>query len=129
MQIQQNISLKNYTTFGIDAKAKYFVSIGSIEELQDVLKLKEFPNLFILGGGSNMLLTKDIDALVIHVNLKGIEIVSKTDNTVLIKAKAGENWHEFVLWCLDHNFGGVENLSLIPSLTAFLMIIELSAAT
>jgi len=114
MQIQQNISLKNYTTFGIDAKAKYFVSIGSIEELQDVLKLKEFPNLFILGGGSNMLLTKDIDALVIHVNLKGIEIVSKTDNTVLIKAKAGENWHEFVLWCLDHNFGGVENLSLIP---------------
>jgi len=114
MQIQQNISLKNYNTFGIDAKAKYFVSISSVEELRDVLKLKEFPKRFILGGGSNMLLTKDIDALVIHVNLKGIEIDSKTDNAVIIKGKAGENWHEFVLWCLDHNFGGVENLSLIP---------------
>jgi len=114
MHIQQNISLKNYNTFGIDANAKYFVSVNSVEELKEVLKLKEFPNRFILGGGSNMLLTKDVDALVIHVNLNGIETVSKTDKTVIVKANAGENWHELVLWCLDHNFGGIENLSLIP---------------
>lgn len=114
MQIQQNISLKQYNTFGIDAKAKYFVSVNSVSELQQVLELKEYPNKFILGGGSNMLLTKDIDSLVIHINNKGIEIISKSNGTVIVKANAGENWHEFVLWCLRHNYGGIENLSLIP---------------
>lgn len=114
MQIHQNISLKQYNTFGIDAKAKYFVSVNSVSELQQVLELKEYPNKFILGGGSNMLLTKDIDSLVIHVNNKGIEIISKSNGTVIVKANAGENWHEFVLWCLEHNYGGIENLSLIP---------------
>lgn len=114
MQIQQNISLKQYNTFGIDAKAKYFVSVNSVSELQQVLELKDYPNKFILGGGSNMLLTKDIDSLVIHVNNKGIEIISKSNGTVIVKANAGENWHEFVLWCLEHNYGGIENLSLIP---------------
>lgn len=114
MHIQKNISLKSYNTFGIDAVAKHFVSVNSIIELQEVLKLNYFPHKFILGGGSNMLLTKDIEALVIHVDLKGIEIISKSDDSVLVRANAGENWHEFVLWCLDHNFGGIENLSLIP---------------
>jgi len=114
MHIQQNISLKPYNTFGIDAKAKYFVSINSITELKDVLQSKDYPDKFILGGGSNMLLTKDIDTLVIHLNLKGIEILSEKNDIVLVKANAGENWHEFVLWCLKHNFGGIENLSLIP---------------
>jgi UDP-N-acetylmuramate dehydrogenase len=66
-----------------------------------------------LGGGSNMLLTKDIEALVLHINLKGIEVISEKEDTVVIKAMAGENWHDFVLWCLDRNFGGIENLSLI----------------
>ena len=114
MLIRQNISLKPYNTFGIDASAKYFVSVSSIDELKKVLELKEYPNKFILGGGSNMLLTSDIDALVIHVNLKGIEIISENNGTVIVKANAGENWHEFVLWCLKHDFGGIENLSLIP---------------
>ena len=114
MHIQQNISLKPYNTFGIDAKAKYFVSVNSVSELEEILKSKDYPNSFILGGGSNMLLTKDIDALVIHINIKGIEIVSENNGTVIVKAKAGENWHEFVLWCLKNDFGGIENLSLIP---------------
>ena len=112
--ILENISLKPYNTFGVDVKAKHFVSVNSIEELKFVLKLKEYPEKFILGGGSNMLLTKDIEALVIHLVIKNIEIVSKTENTVTIKAAAGENWHDFVLWCLEHNYGGIENLSLIP---------------
>jgi len=114
VQIKQNISLKTYNTFGIDVKAKHFVSVISIDELKQVLLLKEFQHKFILSGGSNMLLTKDVDALVIHLNLKGISIVSEDDNSVTVKAYAGENWHEFVIWCLKHDFGGLENLSLIP---------------
>ena len=114
MQIKQNVSLKTYNTFGINVKAKHFVSVTSIDELKQVLSLQEFPNKFILSGGSNMLLTKDIDALVIHLNLKGISLVSEKNNSVTVKAYAGENWHEFVIWCLKHDFGGLENLSLIP---------------
>ena len=114
MNIQKNISLKPYNTFGINVFAKHFISINSIEELQEVLKSQDYSNTFILGGGSNMLLTKDIDKLVLHINLKGIDVVSETASTVLVKANAGENWHEFVLWCIDNDFGGIENLSLIP---------------
>ncbi|MCK5399998.1 MAG: UDP-N-acetylmuramate dehydrogenase [Flavobacteriaceae bacterium] len=114
MTILSNISLKPYNTFGIDVKAKHFVSVKSIEELKSILKLKQYPEKFILGGGSNMLLTKDIEALVIHIDFKGIEILSKDKNTVNIRASAGENWHDLVLWCLTQDFGGIENLSLIP---------------
>jgi len=114
MPIQNNISLKPYNTFGIDVSAKYFISVSSLNELKSVLALEEYPNKLILGGGSNMLLTKNKDKLVIHLNLKGIEIIVENDEFVIVKANAGENWHEFVLWCMDKNFGGIENLSLIP---------------
>ena len=112
MNIQTNFSLKKYNTFGIEAKAKQFVSVSSITELKEVLT--ENDDIFILGGGSNMLLTQDIEKLVVHVNLKGREIVEENDDFAIVKAQAGENWHEFVLWCIDQNFGGIENLSLIP---------------
>ena len=114
MRILENYSLKPFNTFGLDAKAKYFINANSIEDLKKTLKLKDYPNKFFLGGGSNMLLTKDLDALVIHVNLKGKEIIFESKEDVLIKVKAGEDWHEFVLWCLEHDFGGIENMSLIP---------------
>ena len=114
MEILSNISLKQYNTFGIDVKAKHFVSVKSVEELKSVLNLEAFPEKFILGGGSNMLLTKDVDVLVIHLDFKNIEITSKNEDTVNVKVATGENWHDFVLWCLEHNFGGIENLSLIP---------------
>ncbi|MEO5789403.1 MAG: UDP-N-acetylmuramate dehydrogenase [Gelidibacter sp.] len=114
MHIQENISLKPYNTFGLDARARYFVKVESIQDLKEVLSLDAHPEKFILGGGSNMLLTKDLDCLVIHVALKGIEVVDEKENQVLVKAGAGENWHQFVLWCLEQNFGGIENLSLIP---------------
>lgn len=114
MQVQHNISLKPYNTFGIDVKAKQFVSVENIDDLKTIFSSEEFPNKFIIGGGSNMLLTKDVDALVIHLNLKGKTIVSENDNYVFIKAEAGENWHDFVLWTLDLNYGGLENMSLIP---------------
>ncbi|OEK09005.1 UDP-N-acetylenolpyruvoylglucosamine reductase [Flavivirga aquatica] len=114
MQIKDNISLKPYNTFGIDVKAKHFVSVSNIEDLKPIVLLQKYANKLILGGGSNMLLTKDFDGLVIHINLKGIEIVSENKDTVIVKANAGENWHEFVLWCIDNDYGGIENLSLIP---------------
>lgn len=114
MNILENISLKNYNTFGIDANAKAFIEINGLAQLQKALELKAYPNKFILSGGSNMLLTKDIDALVMHINLKGIFIVEEDDNHVLVKVMAGENWHELVLWSLEKGYGGLENLSLIP---------------
>lgn len=114
MLIKHNISLKPYNTFGIDVSAKDFISVSTLAELKEVLSLKDYPEKLLLGGGSNMLLTKNQDKLVIHINLKGIEIVSEDDNFVTVKALAGENWHEFVLWCMKNNFGGIENLSLIP---------------
>ncbi|WP_288981581.1 UDP-N-acetylmuramate dehydrogenase [uncultured Flavobacterium sp.] len=112
MNIQNNFSLKNYNTFGIEAKANQFVSVSSIEELKEVLTQRD--DIFILGGGSNMLLTQNIEKLVVHVNLKGREIVEQNDDFAIVKAQAGENWHEFVLWCIAQNLGGIENLSLIP---------------
>ena len=114
MEIQQNFSLKKYNTFGIEAKAKQFVAVHCTDELKVVLEENKAQKKFILGGGSNMLLTKDIDALVIHIDLKGKKIIKENENFVWIESQAGENWHEFVLWTIDQNFGGLENMSLIP---------------
>ena len=114
MDIQNNFSLKKYNTFGIDAKAKEFVAVHSVNELTSVLIENKSKSKFILGGGSNMLLTKDIDALVIHVDLKGKKVVKEDDDFVWVESQAGENWHEFVLWTIDQNLGGLENMSLIP---------------
>ena len=114
MNILENISLKAYNSFGLDAKARFFVEVGGLVQLQKVLELKAYPKKFILGGGSNILLVKDIDALVIHIALKGMEIVEEDEDSVEIKAMSGENWHELVLWTLDKGYGGLENLSLIP---------------
>jgi UDP-N-acetylmuramate dehydrogenase len=114
VQIRDNISLKPYNTFGIDVKAKHFVSINNIEDLKDILNLSEYPEKLIIGGGSNILLTQDFKGLVVHINIKGINIVSEDEDSVIIKANAGENWHEFVLYCINKGYGGVENLSLIP---------------
>ncbi len=114
MQIQHNFSLKNYNTFGIEAKAKQFIAVHNLDELQSVLKNHSSEKKFILGGGSNMLLTQDIDALVIHIDLKGKKIIKENDDFVWVESQAGEVWHEFVLWTINQNFGGLENMSLIP---------------
>ena len=114
MNIIQQQSLKKYNTFGIEAFATEFCEVNSIFDLSNVLKENQQRKLFILGGGSNMLLTQNIDALVLHINNKGIEVVNENDDFVWVKGNAGENWHEFVLFCIKHNYGGIENLSLIP---------------
>ena len=114
MEIVSNYPLKNHNTFGISAFAKEFIQVHTVEELSQILKENQQKELFILGGGSNMLLTQDINALVIHIDLHGKDVVWQDEEHVHIKAMAGENWHEFVLYCIDHSYGGLENLSLIP---------------
>lgn len=114
--IQENFSLKNHNTFGIDVETKYFCEINSIEELQNVLQNPLFKNLPILflGGGSNVLITKKFEGITIFMNLKGIQEKIINENEVIVSAKAGENWHHFVEYTLKKNYGGLENLSLIP---------------
>lgn len=112
MEIQQNISLKPYNTFGIQANAKRFVSVNSIKVLKEIISSEK--DIFLLGGGSNILLTHDLEKLVIHLNTKGIIVTDFNEDEVLVTAEAGENWHEFVLWCVSQNYGGLENLALIP---------------
>lgn len=114
MKIVPNFSLKKYNTFGIEAKAKQFVAVHSVQDLKTILQENKPQQKFILGGGSNMLLTKDVDALVIHIDLKGKKIIEENDDFVWVESQAGESWHEFVLWTIDQNFGGLENMSLIP---------------
>lgn len=114
MKLHTNFSLKKYNTFGIEAKAKQFISVHSVAELKTVLAENPTEKKFILGGGSNMLLTQDIEALVIHIDLKGKKIIDENEDFVWVESQAGENWHEFVLWTIDQNLGGLENMSLIP---------------
>jgi UDP-N-acetylmuramate dehydrogenase len=114
MEILSHFSLKKFNTFGIEAKARKFVAIHNETELKTVLEENKSEIKFVLGGGSNMLLTKDIDALVIHLDLKGKKIIEEDEDFVWVESQAGENWHEFVLWTIENDFGGLENMSLIP---------------
>lgn len=108
----KDISLKPYNTFGIDVRASLFTEVTSLAQLKNALN--EQPDAFILSGGSNILLVNDLKAPVIFLNLTGKELIKQTEDTIWVKAMAGENWHEFVMWCLDKGYGGLENLSLIP---------------
>jgi UDP-N-acetylmuramate dehydrogenase len=112
--IQTNKNLKEYNTFGISVKAEMFAVFSSIEELKQILSFRNDKKILVLGGGSNLLLTKDFDGLVIKNEIKRFEVIEETVSEVIVESGAGENWHEFVLNCIDKGFGGVENLSLIP---------------
>ena len=116
-----NISLQKYNTFGIDAIARYFAVFSTQDQLADLLQqaaglpagsASRLP--FVLGGGSNILLTKNIDGLVMRNEIKGIELVDEDEQYVYVTAGAGEGWHGFVEYCFKRNWAGVENLSLIP---------------
>ncbi|MBT8206337.1 MAG: UDP-N-acetylmuramate dehydrogenase [Eudoraea sp.] len=117
MIIQENVSLKPYNTFGIEVRARYFKEINNLAELKSALELKGYPEIFVLSGGSNLLLTADLDRLVLYLNLKGKEIVQEDDSEIVLRIMAGENWHDLVLWTLERNYGGLENLALIPGNT------------
>lgn len=116
MLIKENVSLKKLNTFGVDVTSKYFVEAFSIDEIKEIISLPVFQksNKLILGGGSNLLFTKNFDGLVLKNSLKGIEIVNEDADSYYIKAAAGEIWHEFVMHCVNKSYAGLENLSLIP---------------
>tara|TARA_B110000503_G_C7150813_1_gene415080 strand:- start:1475 stop:2491 length:1017 start_codon:yes stop_codon:yes gene_type:complete len=114
--MKNNVNLKEFNTFGIEVFAKEFVELNSTNDAIEFFKNTELneKEFLILGGGSNLLLTEDFDGLIIKNNLKGVEVIEQDDDSILLKAGAGENWHEFVLQSIDKGFAGLENLSLIP---------------
>lgn len=114
MQFHQNFKLGHLNTFGIQSSADYFVEFHNTEELALLLKAIPKNPLMILGGGSNILITQPIQGTVLHNKIKGISIVEETEDDVVVNVGAGEVWHDFVMWAVNNNYGGVENLSLIP---------------
>ncbi len=114
MQVQQNYPLQKFNTFGIRAHAKYFSKFFSPEKLQELLDDKPAETKLILGGGSNILFTKDFDGFVLKNEIPGIDVMEEDDEYVFVRAGAGVAWHSFVTFCVNNNFGGIENLSLIP---------------
>lgn len=115
MTIEENISLKPYTTFMTEAQARFFAVVESPQELITLIKdplWKKQP--FILGGGSNILFTQDYEGLVVINNIKGKNIIAETNEYIDVEFMAGESWHECVMWAVDHNLWGIENLVLIP---------------
>ena len=114
----ENISLKKYNSFGIDVSAAYFSNFSSVDEAKELLAFNKTRNekqeTLILGGGSNILFTKNFDGLVIKNEIAGIEKVKEDEDHIYVKAGAGVNWHSLVTHCIENNFAGIENLSLIP---------------
>ena len=114
-KISSNFSLKEYNTFNIDVKSDKFISINSEDQIIDFLSQnKGEENIFILGGGSNVLFSKDYKGTIVHISIKGKKIIEELDDSISIEVSSGENWHEFVKWSIENNYGGIENLSLIP---------------
>lgn len=116
MLLREDISLKPFNTFGIDVRARFFIEVFSEEEIIELagnLQENYFP-LMVLGGGSNILFTKDFPGTVLKISTKGIRIVKEDEEAIWVQANAGENWDDFVKFCVDHGWGGIENLSAIP---------------
>lgn len=116
LTVQEQVSLRPYNTLAVDVRARYFVPVQSLEQLQAALAWAEERSVavLLLGGGSNLVLANDLDMLVIHLQLRGIELLSESADFARIEVQAGENWHTFVQWSLAQGFSGLENLSLIP---------------
>jgi UDP-N-acetylmuramate dehydrogenase len=114
--IQSNVSLKEFNTFGIDVSAKLFSQVDNEDHVRRVIQSKEFGNnsSLILGGGSNLLFTKNYDGIIIRNHIQGIEIIEDNSDSVLVKVGGGVVWHDFVLYCIENGWYGIENLSLIP---------------
>lgn len=116
LNVQSHASLKAYNTFGIDVDARYLVEINHADDIDTLLEVTDFTGVprLILGGGSNVLLCHDFDGLVLKMNIQGIEVIREDDAHVYLVVGAGVNWHELVLFCVQHGYAGMENLSLIP---------------
>ena len=115
MKVYRNGSLKKFNTFSVDERAKVLVEIDKVNDLPTFLSKENHKDkMLVLGGGSNILFTKSYEGIIISLKNKGIELIEEDENNVLIKISSGESWNDFVLWAVKNNFGGVENLSLIP---------------
>ena len=116
MKIQKNYNLSRLNTFGIKANAKFFVEVESETDLLELFNLSEFKQnkKIFLGGGSNVLFTKNFDGFVVLNKLKGIEIVEENPETVFVRSMGGELWHDLVMFAVNHGYWGIENLSFIP---------------
>lgn len=116
MKLQKNISLQHLNTFGIDVSCKLFCTVSSTKEIERLLSCEEFieNNVLILGGGSNLLFTKDFNGLIVKNEVRGFETLSESKDNKIIKVGAGENWHQFVLWSIENGLSGIENMALIP---------------
>lgn len=114
--IDKNVRLRAYNTFGVDSTARYFCRITDHDQFKSLLETDLYKNekVLILGGGSNILFTRDFDGLVVKTDIKGIQVVDETEDAVHVKVMSGENWHELVVHCVNHGWGGIQNLSLIP---------------
>lgn len=112
--ISYNVPLAEHTTFGVPAKASRYFPIHSVDELLKVLPALNKDELLILGGGSNILFTQNFAGDVIHNKIKGVEVLKENEQQIIVKVGAGEVWHDFVMYAIDHDWGGIENLSLIP---------------
>ena len=114
--IKENFNLKNYNTFGINANCKYFIEANSLDDFLKAIDFCKKENLspFVLGGGSNLLLTKDIETLVIHNNIQSYKTIQENEDEIILEVGGGVVWHDFVMQCIKNDWGGVENLSLIP---------------
>lgn len=112
--IRKNISLKKYNSFNIDVNTKEFVEVNSKDELIEIANKTKDKNVLYLGGGSNILFTRDFDGIVIHLNIKGVQFEKTNSDETVVQANAGENWNNFVEFCIKNNLGGIENLSMIP---------------
>ena len=114
-KVLSNFSIKDYNTFNINVKSNKFISINTEDQLINYLtKNKGQEDIFFLGGGSNVLFSKDYNGTIVHLSLKGKEIIEESDDNIIVEVCSGENWHEFVMWSIENNYGGIENLSLIP---------------
>ena len=115
-KFEENFSLKKVNTFGINAKAKFFTEFDSVLELKDILNSNIYKNnkIFILGGGSNILLMQDYDGLIMHHKIIGICILEDNESNIIVEVGGGVNWHEFVMWSVSQELSGIENLALIP---------------
>lgn len=107
-----NYSLKEYNSFGIDVSCDSIVFLENKDDIESYLPLDSLP--LILGSGSNILFTDHIEGELVKIVMNDIEIIEEDNEEVKVNVGAGMNWHDFVLWCLDNNYGGVENLSYIP---------------
>lgn len=115
IETQTNFSLRDFNTMQVEVKSSFFIKINSINDLKELLVIKDYhAPLYILGGGSNVVFIKDFEGTILYINILGREVIRENDSHVWVKANAGENWHEFVIYTLENDFGGLENLSLIP---------------